>query len=81
MPRMTLDQVFDDDARSSKPMLTATQRFENPTDEFNGPSYHTGKPCIEPECNNPAGTWWSRLWCFECNVKRMRRIDAAFNSA
>lgn len=41
----------------------------------NGDSYKTGKPCITPGCNNPAGTAWSPYWCVECNIKRMDRIS------
>ena len=51
------------------------EAFENPDDPRNGPEYHTGKVCCEHGCENPAGTAWSRLWCFACNVERMRRID------
>lgn len=49
--------------------------FEDPDNEGNSSKYHTGKECIEPNCNNPAGTWWSPFWCFSCNVKRIRRIE------
>lgn len=51
------------------------EAFEDPTDVGNSPKYHTGKPCIEPGCGRPAGTAWSPYWCFECNVKRIKRID------
>lgn len=51
------------------------EAFENPNDPRNGPDHHTGKPCIEPGCDNPAGTKWSPLWCHPCNVERMRLID------
>ncbi len=47
----------------------------DPEHEWNGAKYHTGKTCITPACNNPAGTAWSPLWCFECNSQRMGRID------
>lgn len=49
--------------------------FEDPDHKGNQPEYHTGKPCIEPECDRPAGTAWSALWCFECNLERIRRIN------
>ena len=49
--------------------------YENPNHEGNSSKYHTGKTCIKPGCNNPAGTTWSPYWCFECNVKRIKRID------
>ena len=47
--------------------------FEDPEDYGNSTEFHTGKRCIEG-CGRPAGTYWSRFWCFECNVKRMRRV-------
>lgn len=53
------------------------ERFEDPLDPLNGPTYHTGKSCIEPGCANPAGTHWSRFWCQACNAKRMRHISGA----
>jgi hypothetical protein len=40
--------------------------------EGNSAKYHTGKKCID--CDNPAGTAWSKLWCVECNIKRMDKI-------
>lgn len=49
------------------------QPFGNPRDVRNGPKYHTGKLCIEG-CGRPAGTAWSKHWCFKCNVERMKRI-------
>lgn len=48
--------------------------FEDLQHEGNSSSYHTGKQCIEENCNNPAGTAWSPIWCFEHNVERIRRI-------
>jgi len=54
------------------------ENFENPNHELNSDKYHTGEKCID--CDNPAGTAWSPLWCFECNVKRMRRIDERFKN-
>jgi hypothetical protein len=50
-------------------------RYEDPKDPYNSDFYWTGKPCVEMGCEKPAGTYWSRLWCFDHNVKRMRRID------
>ena len=49
--------------------------YSDRDDPRNGPDYHTGKACIERGCNNPAGTRWSPLWCFECNVARLQRIN------
>ena len=42
--------------------------------------YHTRKKCVEPGCNNPAGTAWSPHWCFLRNAARMNRITASFES-
>lgn len=47
---------------------------EDPAHEGNSARHHTGKPCIEPGCDKPAGTVWSPLWCQECNAKRIRRV-------
>ena len=52
-----------------------TEAFEDPTHKGNDDSYHTGKPCIELQCDKAAGTAWSPLWCFKHNVERMRRIS------
>jgi len=49
--------------------------FEDPHHKGNSSAYHTGETCIVIGCDKPAGTWWSRLWCFEHNVERMKRID------
>jgi hypothetical protein len=49
--------------------------YADPDDPLNGPKYHTGKPCIEVDCENPAGTAWSPLWCQPCNAVRMRRLS------
>lgn len=54
--------------------------FEDLNHEGNNPKYHTGKICVEPGCENKAGTWWSKYWCFECNIKRIKRIDSQFES-
>ena len=48
--------------------------FEDPTHPGNGPKYHTGRVCITPDCDKPAGTMWGPPWCFEHNVERIRRI-------
>lgn len=49
--------------------------YQDPGDPRNGIAYHTGKLCIE-DCGRPAGTAWSPLWCFPCNVARLDRIGA-----
>jgi hypothetical protein len=51
--------------------------FEDPNHIGNSAKYHTGKLCIEKDCCNPAGTLWSKYWCFEHNVARIKGIDAS----
>jgi len=51
--------------------------YDDPKHEGNSEKYHTGKKCIEG-CGKPAGTLWSPHWCFECNVKRINRINEQF---
>ena len=60
--------------------MTDAKRYADPADRLNGEEYHSGKPCIENGCDNPAGTAWSPLWCQPCNVKRMERIGAALKA-
>jgi hypothetical protein len=52
--------------------------YDDPLDPRNGAKYHTGKPCVEPGCEEPAGTAWSPHFCFKHNVERFNRIDKAF---
>lgn len=52
----------------------ALDAYEDPSHEGNSSAHHTGKPCIEAGCGEPAGTAWGDYWCFRCNVKRMKRI-------
>ncbi len=54
--------------------------YNDPRHEGNGSAYHTGKPCIEDGCDQPAGTAWSPLWCFEHNVERIDRIGSQLKS-
>lgn len=54
--------------------MTILKAFEDPNNEGNTAKYHTGKPCVEG-CGRPAGTAWSKFWCFECNVARMKGIE------
>lgn len=48
--------------------------YADVTHPDNGPAYWTGLPCINEGCDRPAGTGWSHLWCFRCNVRRMDKI-------
>lgn len=54
--------------------------YADPAHPGNSAEHHTGKPCIEKDCDEPAGTAWSPFWCFGCNVKRMQRIDASLTT-
>lgn len=54
------------------------ENYENPDHPFNGPKYRSGHICLEHGCQKPAGTAWSRMWCFEHNAERMRRISRGF---
>jgi hypothetical protein len=35
----------------------------------------SGAPCIEPGCNEPAGTLWGPLWCPDHDRERIARVD------
>jgi hypothetical protein len=48
--------------------------YQDPKNKGNSKAYHTGKKCVEPGCQEPAGTAWSKLWCFKHNVERIDRI-------
>lgn len=37
----------------------------------------SGRVCIEPGCNQTAGTLWGPLWCPEHDKERLDRIDAS----
>ena len=39
--------------------------------------YHTGKKCIEPGCNEPAGTLWGYYWCPKHDIERKKRITSS----
>ena len=52
--------------------------YDDPNHDGNSEKYLTGKLCIEPDCDQPAGTAWGPHWCFEHNVKRLNRIDEQF---
>ena len=53
--------------------------YQDPNHSGNAVSYHTGKPCIEKGCEEPAGTAWGPHWCFAHNVARLDRISANLN--
>jgi hypothetical protein len=59
---------------SNKPR--ATRKHHDPHAPENGPKYHTGKLCIEPGCDDPAGTAWGPYWCQRHNAERLDRISA-----
>jgi len=56
-------------------MTDARDNYLNPDSEGNNPRYRTGKLCVTEGCSQPAGTAWSENYCFNCNIKRMQRID------
>lgn len=39
----------------------------------------SGKRCIEPDCDRPAGTLWGPHWCPECDAVRLDRISRRFD--
>ncbi len=53
---------------------------EDPNHKHNGSRYHTGKPCVERGCSQPAGTWWSHLWCQRCNAERLVRVTGQLDA-
>lgn len=53
--------------------------FDDPNDPGNAPEHHTGKPCVLCQ-KRPAGTAWSPVFCFECNVARINRINKQFEN-
>lgn len=55
--------------------------YQDPNHPGNSPEFYNGHRCIEKGCDNPAGTRWSPLWCFEHNVERIDRIGASLEAA
>lgn len=47
----------------------------DPNHPDNSPEHHTGRPCIEDGCTEPAGTAWGPHWCMLHNAERMERIS------
>ena len=50
-----------------------------------GPGGHvcmrpSGRECIEPGCENTAGTVWGPLWCPDCDQARLDRVSAGFDA-
>ena len=54
--------------------------YQDPAHDGNSAKYHSGKPCYTKGCKEPAGTWWSPLWCFKHNVERMDRITKSLEA-
>lgn len=54
------------------------KKWSDPDNSFNDEKYQSGRICIEEGCNETAGTFWSSLYCFSCNAKRMTRINLSF---
>lgn len=57
-----------------------SERHWDANDSANGEQYHTGKPCIERGCDEPAGTAWSPYWCWRHNAERLDRISRSLDS-
>lgn len=38
----------------------------------------SGSTCVEQECDSPAGTWWTPLWCPDHDLVRLNRISNQF---
>ena len=51
--------------------------YDDPNNEGNSSEHWTGKSCIEPGCNRPAGTAWGSHWCWKHNVERLDRIEGS----
>lgn len=62
------------------PEMDNERPYADPSHEGNATHYLTGEVCAEPGCEELAGTGWSPLWCFSCNVKRMDRIGDGLKS-
>lgn len=67
------DRAWEDRTREFI-LMKAYQDIEH---EGNSAKYYTGEYCITKGCFRPAGTFWSKHWCFEHNVVRMDRITNA----
>jgi len=50
---------------------SAMDRAHDPEDSMNGARYHTGLPCIERGCTEPAGTAWGPHLCQHHNAERL----------
>jgi len=61
-------------------MEEGMKAHEDPNSDGNSPKYHTGKKCIEPMCNELAGTFWGKYWCQKHNSERLNRISGQFDS-
>ena len=55
--------------------------YRDLSDKGNGVAYQTGRLCIEPDCNEQAGTAWSPYWCVAHNIDRLDRIGSFFDAA
>lgn len=58
--------------------MNSRRRYADPKDELNSSKYHTGKKCVVPGCDHPAGTAWSDFFCQFHNTERMDRINQQF---
>ena len=67
-------------------LLVSVPAAYDRTQPGNGYRYLSGMGCMggfpnrEDHCAHRAGTAWSTLWCFCCNVVRMQRIHGSLSS-
>ena len=53
----------------------APDRAHDPKDSMNGGRYHTGRPCTERGCLEPAGTAWGPNLCQRHNAEQLDRMS------
>ena len=54
---------------------SSLDRARDPSDSMNGPQHHTGRPCKESGCGEPAGTAWGPHLCQRHNAEQLDRIN------
>ena len=55
-------------------------RAHDPEDPMNGPQHHTGLPCVERSCQEPAGTAWGPSRCQRHNAEQLVRFSASLDA-
>ena len=59
------------------PTKSISERAHDPEDAMNGPRHHTGLPCVERNCYEPAGTAWGPYRCQRHNAEQLDRFSLA----